>query len=190
MNDDYLWDRSGEPDAEVRELEEILSALRYQPRPLEITSDVRIDQPRNFFSRLATSFAPRLALAATLALLLLGAGVWLGVQRWREQPAPVTARNAQAVPVREEPMNAPARVAKTNDTSDALASAPADGPKVQGRHRRANETLAIVRQREAKAAKEQLMFVLRLASAKLNFAQKKTLNTNPRDPVLNQHKIG
>ena len=33
---DYLWDKTGEPDPEVQELEEILGTLRYQPRPLEI----------------------------------------------------------------------------------------------------------------------------------------------------------
>ena len=33
---DYLWDKTGEPDPEVQQLEEILSTLRYQPRPLEI----------------------------------------------------------------------------------------------------------------------------------------------------------
>jgi hypothetical protein len=43
---------------------------------------------------------------------------------------------------------------------------------------------------EGKAAKDQLMLALRMASAKLNFAQKKTQSTNPRDPVRNQHKIG
>ena len=36
MNDDYLWDKSGQPDPEIQQLEEILGTLRYQPRPLEI----------------------------------------------------------------------------------------------------------------------------------------------------------
>ena len=36
MNDDYLWDKSGEPDPEVQKLEEILGTLRYQPRPLNL----------------------------------------------------------------------------------------------------------------------------------------------------------
>ena len=41
MSDNYLWDRSGEPDPELQELEEILGALRYQPRSLEIPSGVQ-----------------------------------------------------------------------------------------------------------------------------------------------------
>jgi hypothetical protein len=33
MSDEYLWDRSGAPDPEVRQLEELLSPFRYQRRP-------------------------------------------------------------------------------------------------------------------------------------------------------------
>ena len=39
MNDDYLWDKSGEPDPEIQELEEILAPLRYQPKPLELPTN-------------------------------------------------------------------------------------------------------------------------------------------------------
>jgi hypothetical protein len=34
MKEDYLWDRSGEPDPELQKLDEILGTLRYQPQPL------------------------------------------------------------------------------------------------------------------------------------------------------------
>jgi len=53
-----------------------------------------------------------------------------------------------------------------------------------------NPQFAINELQEGRAAKDELMRALRLASAKLNFAQKKTQNTSPRDPVHNQHKIG
>ena len=36
MNDDYLWDKTGEPDPQIQQLEEILGTLRYQPRPLPL----------------------------------------------------------------------------------------------------------------------------------------------------------
>ena len=36
MNEDYLWDKSGQPDPEIQQLEEILGTLRYQPKPFEI----------------------------------------------------------------------------------------------------------------------------------------------------------
>jgi hypothetical protein len=43
---------------------------------------------------------------------------------------------------------------------------------------------------EALAAKEQLMIALRLASEKLNLAQRKTQGPAPPTQIRNQHKIG
>src|SRR6185503_16694864 len=64
--------------------EEILGALRYQPRPLEIPANVQVGGDRNFFRR----HAPSLAIAATIAMLLFGLSLWLGLQHWqRNQPA-------------------------------------------------------------------------------------------------------
>ena len=42
MNDDYLWDRTGEPDPEIQQLEEILGTLRYQPQPLAIPAHLQV----------------------------------------------------------------------------------------------------------------------------------------------------
>jgi hypothetical protein len=39
MNDNYLWDRTGEPDPEIQKLEELLGELRYQPQPLHIPAN-------------------------------------------------------------------------------------------------------------------------------------------------------
>src|SRR6185436_19869607 len=36
MNEDYLWDKSGEPDPQIQQLEEILGTLRYQLKPLQL----------------------------------------------------------------------------------------------------------------------------------------------------------
>jgi hypothetical protein len=36
MNDDYLWDRSGEPDDTVRHLESVLFEYRYAGRPIRV----------------------------------------------------------------------------------------------------------------------------------------------------------
>ncbi|HEV2799984.1 MAG TPA: hypothetical protein VGW12_05795 [Pyrinomonadaceae bacterium] len=79
---DYLWDKTGEADEDVAQLENLLGALKYQPRPLEIPADAMpatkttaTTMPRN--TRTATFFSrPRLALAASLVLTLL-AGLWL-----------------------------------------------------------------------------------------------------------------
>src|SRR6187431_1599187 len=80
---EYLWDKTGEPDPEIQELEEILGALRYQPRPLQIPANVQVGGKRNFFR----VHAPSLAIAATIAMLLLGLGLWLGLQRWQRNQA-------------------------------------------------------------------------------------------------------
>ncbi len=76
---DYLWDKTGEPDADVEQLENLLGALKHKQRPLEIPADAMPKatakapartRPADIFSR------PRLALAASLLLTLL-AGMWL-----------------------------------------------------------------------------------------------------------------
>jgi hypothetical protein len=76
---DYLWDKTGEPDAEAEQLENLLGALKHKQRPLEIPADAMPKatakapartRPADIFSR------PRLALAASLLLTLL-AGTWL-----------------------------------------------------------------------------------------------------------------
>jgi hypothetical protein len=43
---------------------------------------------------------------------------------------------------------------------------------------------------EALQAKEQLMVALRLASEKLNLAQRRTQSSSPPNLIRNQHKIG
>jgi hypothetical protein len=187
MKDDYLWDRGGEPDAEVAELEDTLGVLRYQPRPFEFPLDA--PAPRNVFTSLGRTL-PRLAFAAAFALALLALGVWLGMQSWRQSQA--IARDAATpapVTMPEFVAHVPAAAANHSSGSD-VAVVPAVEPKLHESYRRVNPTQAVTQQREALVAKDQLMLALRLASAKLNLAQKKTLNINPRDPLQNQRKIG
>ena len=66
MNDDYLWDKSGQPDPQIQQLEDILGTLRYQPKPLNLP------RRRNYF--------PLLAIAATIVIALLTGGLWLQLQ--------------------------------------------------------------------------------------------------------------
>lgn len=81
MNDDYLWDKSGEPDPQIQELEQILAPLRYQPKPFVI--------PRR-------NYAP-LAIAATVLIALLAGGLWLK-SRTQKPSLPEQARSAPSVP--------------------------------------------------------------------------------------------
>lgn len=194
-NDDYLWDRSGQPDPEIQQLEELLGTLRYQPRPLEIPAGVQVERQRNFFR----SLAPRLAIAATIALLLLGFGVWIGLQRFgRVQPVAVTPANRPApVPSREEDRSAsPAPEQKDAETPKQQPVNEPTLAEYSGRRHPArnvalqNRLLAAREAKEAEAAKDQLMLALRLTSAKLNYAQKKAQVPIPREVIHNQHKIG
>jgi hypothetical protein len=68
MNDDYLWDRSGEPDPEVERLERVLGKYRYQDKPLSPALHSRLSERRGGWIRLA-------AIAA--AILIVLAGLWI-----------------------------------------------------------------------------------------------------------------
>jgi hypothetical protein len=78
---DYLWDRSGEADAEVERLEELLGRLRYAPRPFELPAEtVESAQRAARASRLiraSRSSPARLAIAATLLVAVLAGALAL-----------------------------------------------------------------------------------------------------------------
>ena len=75
---DYLWDKTGEPEEDVEQLENLLGTLRYEPRPLKLPEDFGArTTARNSFRAQQRPFTwQRLALAASLLLTLL-AGAWL-----------------------------------------------------------------------------------------------------------------
>jgi hypothetical protein len=218
---DYLWDKTGEPDPEIQQLEEILGTLRYQPRPLEIPAGLSIGSERSFFRRAA----PGLAIAATLAMLLIGLGVWFAWQRSQRSPSGAPSDvakstdkpGAQASPT-NSPANSPKEQSAPNPTQLPQVAAfpkheetPASSQVPSSRQRtpqRVSNSLVVATNRvrseapsarsarrakereEAALAKDQLLLALRVTSAKLNFAQKKTQTTNSPEPVHNQHKIG
>jgi hypothetical protein len=190
MKDDYLWDRSGQPDPDIQQLEDILGELRYQPRPLEIPSGVQSNRNRY------------LAIAAAVAMVVLGLGLWLGIQR--QSPTNVTADKPQeakkespkvaaASPIDEKKLstlsahnNPPAEVEVNKDVQ------PRRNRAVNSRRGRRITTPQMTAEEiaEAREAKEHLMLALRLASSKLNYAQKKTQGSGPTNQIHNQHKIG
>jgi hypothetical protein len=73
MNDDYLWDGSGEPDPDVEQLEKLLGGYRYQARPL----DARFEQPLS--ARRPFHWVKYAAAAAVILMAL--AGAWLLLPR-------------------------------------------------------------------------------------------------------------
>src|SRR5215475_2035620 len=78
MRDDYLWDGSGEPDAEVQKLETLLGRYRHdQPAPaFDQVADIQPPKHRWTFARLR--FSLPFQLGAVAAILVIGiAGVFV-----------------------------------------------------------------------------------------------------------------
>src|SRR5258706_16101356 len=90
MNDNYLWDRTGKPDAEIQELEELLGTLRYRPRSLRIPATIRLRSNRMFLP---------LAIAAAIALLMVGAGLWIRFANSSAHSTIQAAGGSQSAPV-------------------------------------------------------------------------------------------
>jgi hypothetical protein len=192
MKDNYLWDRSGEPDPEVQELEEILGTLRYQPRPLEIPNHVRVERRRTFF--------PAMAIAAAIALCAVLLGLWFSFNRRQAVPALEANRDSQI------DQNRNAGLPQVNPNNQALP-APLAGtnPKATIIQRRELPRNLLARNKsrgtrmqirppeltpQELAEKEQVLVALRLVSAKLNLAQRKTQVPSQPNMIRNQHKIG
>lgn len=193
MNDDYLWDRTGEPDKEIQELEEVLGALRYQPKALRIPEK----QLRSSWS------VPKMAIAAALATILVGASSWLMFGR---RSAPVDHNSVATAPaekvLKTQPQNS---ATPANDSAEPLiASSDTQNKRRAGgmqkmilagnkrarRSKSAGSELTAKDLAEARAAKEQLLLALRVASAKLSLAQKKAQGGYPGNLIRNQHKVG
>jgi hypothetical protein len=193
MNNDYLWDRTGDPDTEVQQLEDVLGTLRYQPRPFVLPAAIEPAQRRRF--------SPALAIAATIALMILAGGIWLRLHR---QPisSPDNISQAGKVGTGQLPSAVPSSTATPVETvkpserdSDALVRQrnPSGQRGRAARHSNRSDsrlTMVTAAQRaEAEAAKDQLMLALRVVSAKLNLAQRKTQSI-PANYIRNQHKVG
>jgi hypothetical protein len=177
MNEDYLWDKSGQPDPQIQELEEILGTLRYQPKPLAIPRDLVASRRRNYF--------PLLAIAATVLLAVLAAGVWIQV-RTSSESQPRQAKLPETPVVKEdvkpEPGSVPVNKPAVRENGLAATNKRPNRSSASRLKRRERE--------EALAAKEQLMLALRVASEKLNLAHRKTQSTPPANQIKNQHRIG
>ena len=178
MNDDYLWDKTGEPDPQITQLEEILGTLRYQPKPLEIPKDLPLQKRRNYF--------PWAAIAATLLLALLAGGIWLSKRSSSEAPARQAEVKAPAGVEEKKTSNPESTPAKNNQLPDKNEMA------VHVRHPRRSLAPALSKQEreEALIAKEQVMLALRVATEKLSLVHKKTQNINPPNQIKNQHRVG
>jgi hypothetical protein len=104
---DYLWDKTGELEEDVEQLEQLLGTLRYEPRPLKLPEDFGArNVARNSFRPQRPFAWQRLALAASLLLTLL-AGAWL-----------VAKLNQRAVQRESAHQNNNAPASSTTSTND------------------------------------------------------------------------
>jgi hypothetical protein len=128
MND-YLWDKSGERDADVERLEDLLGQLRYEKKPLQLPPEAVLHRTAR------RPFWPALAAAAALAFVAL-AGLWFGLLRTQNQNAnqaltaqttnDATPENAKATTLTRTPDEA----AITNRTIADAATVKQPGAKV------------------------------------------------------------
>jgi hypothetical protein len=163
MNDDYLWDKTGPPDPQIQQLEEILGTLRYQPKPLALP------QKRNYF--------PLLAIAASLLLALLAGGIWLRVRSRHEGPRQAEIAEP-ATPKAIETPKSPEVISASNP--------PLPVPKRIHKPRSAPSVLPKQEREEALMAKQQLMLALRLTTEKLHLVHTRT----QPNQIKNQHRVG
>jgi hypothetical protein len=188
MNNNYLWDRSGEIDPDIQQLEETLGTLRYQAQPLQIPTSLQIGRRRSFY--------PLMAIAATIALAAIALGLWFAFKQ-RPVTLPTEAKqNSQPAPKSiERP-----RPQQNDQPQQFAVSTDVKPPVSQKRHREPARML-LVRNRARMPAppeltpaelaeKEQVLVALRLVSFKLNVAQRKVQGLPAPNSTRNQHKIG
>ena len=90
MNEDYLWDRSGEPDPEVEHLERVLGKYRYQPAPVSPALRSQLTRRPGVWIKLA-------AIAA--AILVILAGLWIfKVQQRAVAPKEIMSQSSEDTP--------------------------------------------------------------------------------------------
>jgi hypothetical protein len=182
MNEEYLWDKSGEPDPEIQQLEQILGTLRYQPKPLDLPDDIQPVRRNHHFSLIA--------IAATLLVALLAGGLWLLLNK-PEQPSTAIIVSPGS-PSPEPTQNVTTVGDKTDDKLSPEPTSPERNKLARNvRHSTRPSPPRFTKQEreEALEVKQQLMLALRVASEKLNLAHRKAQGASPTQ-IRNQHKVG
>ena len=165
---DYLWDQTGAPDEDVREMEELLGGLAYRPRPFELPETLLASPARtsHLFSR------GWLRIAAALLLMIVAGAVLMSIrqrtkphEQWaqaEQQPAVETPRPEEASVVKHKidesvgdqklvagDLTKPAKSPRTNSRTPRLVVA-ALPRKGQTAKRRAAVDPALTRQQIAR----------------------------------------
>ena len=167
MNDKYLWDNSGEPDEEIRQLEALLSEFSYQPRPLALP----IEPPK----RIIFQYAPiRYAALAAMILLAVGLGFWLALRQSKQPeqagrgnvavPTPTTFPSAKERQPEQEPEASEQKLVRHNLTPQTQAR------YVRVAHKRVHKKSL---EKQEEEAVEKVLYALQLTSDKLNLITRK-----------------
>jgi len=179
MSDHYLWDKSGEPDPELEQLEHLLGGLRYQPRALDLPAVPR----RRVLS-------PYLAAAAVIVVMILAAGVWMGLKRYSKATDQSQAAGRRSAGDQQKQDQSHEMAMKDSRAEPDRSGDHSMVSVRQSHHRKPRHLPAASRQpvvdsslaAEQELAKQQLMLALRLASSKLNLAQKKVQESSHSRP--------
>jgi hypothetical protein len=188
MDNKYLWDRSGEIDPDIQQLEETLGTLRYQPQPLQIPTSLQIGRRLSFF--------PLMAIAATIALVAIALGLWFAFKQRQAAPSLYANQNSQPAPKQIEKPQPP----QIDQPQQAVVNPGSKPAIIQKRHREPARMLQVSSKVRPPAPpqltpaelaeREQVLVALRLVSLKLNVAQRKTQGLPGPNSIRNQHKIG
>ena len=196
---DYLWDRSGETDRDVERLEKTLGRLRYQHRGLELPLEIPVGRPRRavYWPALAAAAALALMALAGMWFVALRHGGEVetrpavaqrspGADGKDEAPEEIrstsattgprenhTGQRAELAPAQKTLQTARGRTPTAGRQRIGADRRPQIASRASSRHHPQPQALSSQTGDEGRVAKEQLMLALRLASAKLNLAQKK-----------------
>ncbi len=163
MNEQYLWDKTTEPDDETKELESLLSEFRYQPRPLVLP----VAPPKKVFV-----FDYRIAAIAATVLITFGLLMWISFRnpsdsRIVNAPKPAPSLGEAPMPKNEiglQTLTVPETVEKM-----VVRRKPNVLKPIQIVHRKHRPSMAD----QERMAKDKLMYALQLTSDKLDFIQHK-----------------
>lgn len=185
MNEDYLWDKSGEPDAEIERLENALQAFRYkQPQETALPENI-IRFKKETLKPLNRFFSLPFAIAASLAFIFLSVVLTLALRNENNQQGIATSEFAviengidleglgpAVVPVPVEPSQKAQPIIKKLKRKAVLL------PPTLAKKTNVEQSLDA----ESKYALGQLLKALQITTAKLNLIKKKVQTVEGIEP--------
>ncbi|HMF58641.1 MAG TPA: hypothetical protein VK619_20010 [Pyrinomonadaceae bacterium] len=205
---DYLWDKSGEVDPEIEQLEELLGTLSHKPHAATL--------PDSLLSQVgARAFTHWSEWAAAAVLILMGlAGLWIGSERLdaRAQIPSLATQEIAVAPVETGHISETAREVRReahshnrsnneiasgrpfrrrplfnlySNQNSAQARSQTNVPQSANQDAVSQTPMSVEEIAEARRARDELILALQVASAKLNHAQHRAQSLTSTNPGLN-----